>query len=47
MLNDELEECGDSDEFDECENIEDKEFECYESRKYHYLGNGIYEKKKN
>ena len=46
MLNDELEECGDSDEFDECENIEDKEFECYESRKYHYLGNGIYEKKK-
>ena len=40
MLTDDFDEC---EEFDECE---DKEFECYESRNYRSLGNGIYEKKK-
>ena len=42
-------ECDDEcdDEFDECDQIDDKEFECYESKNYRYKGNGIYEKKKD
>ena len=41
-------ECDD----DECDELtddelqEDEEFECYESKKYRYIGNGIYESKK-
>ena len=38
-----IDECG---QFDECDEIDDNEFECYESKRYRYRGNGIYEKKK-
>ena len=43
---DALNDCGGSDKFDECNKMEDEEFECYESKKYRYKGNGIYESKK-
>ena len=42
---DALNDC-DKNKFDECNKMEDKEFECYESKKYRYKGNGIYERKK-
>ena len=37
---------NDCDSYDECAQLEDEEFECYESKNYRYLGNGIYESKK-